>query len=144
MEISTDDYESIDLGEGRGYRHLKNARLHPQTEGWVALPCGDTTKSQAKIWLGGAPGARLIIAQDPEVDKRIPIGDAHPPQPRTSFIVRGHSAQAIFVSVWNFGATMAEPAAIHGAADSDITIELRHQENNSRWSLPLSGEVTRD
>jgi len=142
VEISTEDYESVQLGEGRGYCHLTNARLHPQTKGWIALPCGTAVKSQANIWLGGAAEARLIIAQDPEVDQRTPIGDDLPPQPRTSLIVRGHAAQAVFVSVWSFGAAMAEPTAIHGGADSDVTIELRHQENNSRWSLPLSGEVT--
>jgi hypothetical protein len=141
-DVSTNGYEPVNLGEGRGYCHLDNAVLHPQQQGWVALTCGIAAKSGAHIWLGGAPGARLIIAGDPAVDKRTPIGDGHPPQPRTSFIVRSQSAQAVFVSLWSFGTAMVEPVAIHGTADSDMTIELRHQENSTNWSLPLSGEVT--
>jgi len=100
----------------------------------------DGTPSHCAVWLDGAPGARLILADDPAVDNRRPIGDLHPPEPRSCLIARCRAASALFVSLWSFG-DVAEGGIVQGKADEDITIEARQHGQTRRWLLPLHGEV---
>ncbi|MCE9589131.1 MAG: heparinase II/III family protein [Planctomycetes bacterium] len=135
--------EPIDLGQNLGYRHLTDARMHPQKTGWVTVPFTlGSSPARGVIWLGGAPDARLIIAADPEVDGRTPIGDIAPPQPRTSLIVRSTTASALFVSIWGFG-TAVEGGAVTGSAGTDAMVEVRLAGQAHRWTLPMRGVVKR-
>lgn len=141
LNLDTGAGDAIDLGQNVGYRHLTNGRLHPKDGGWATLSLGSAGE-QAHIWLDGAPESQLILAQDPEVDGRTPIGDANPPQPRTSVIVRSRTAQALFVSVWNFSEAAATPVAVEGDAGTTVKIEVRTKDGTAVWTLPLEGEVT--
>jgi len=129
--------DPVDLGEKRGYRHMTDARLHPQTQGWVSLPVGAVDRSQANLWLDGAPGAQLIIAHDTPVDNRRPIGDAFPPQPRTALILRTHASAALFVSLWSFDGDSTPTPAVESTAEGDIEIYVGSQ----LWRLPVAGPV---
>jgi len=133
--------EPVELGSNRGYRHFTGARQLSQGSGWATVPFTlDGTPSHCAVWLDGAPGARLILADDPAVDNRRPIGDLHPPEPRSCLIARCRAASALFVSLWSFG-DVAEGGIVQGKADEDITIEARQHGQTRRWLLPLHGEV---
>ena len=138
--------EPIDLGQNRGYRHLTDARLHPQHDGWVVCPVTlDTGLVHAAIRLDGLPDAQLIVTRDPEPDDRIAIGDLTPPQPHTCLIVRSLTASALFVSVWGLGKTAPGAGCdVHGEACGDVTVELDHAGRTHRWQLPMHGDVRRE
>lgn len=135
--------EPLDLGQNRGYQHFMNARRHPQRGGWVALPFTlDTGSGRALVWLDGAPDARLLLAQDPELDERTPMGDLVKPQPRTCVLVRTRASSALFVSLWSFAPAAVEPLAVQGAAGTDVAVALQSNSRRQHWLLPFQGPVT--
>lgn len=134
--------EAVNLGTNRGYRHISGARLHPQRTGWVGVPFTlDGASARATLWLGDDPGMRLILARDPEPDRRKPVGDDALPQPRTSLIVRTQASEALFVSLWSVGLTAVEGGEVQGSAGGNIVIAVKCNGQTHRWSLPMSGIV---
>lgn len=136
--------EAIDLGQNMGYRHMSDAKMHPQRGGWVHVPFTfDSVASHASLWLDGSPDARVILARDVDPDRRTPIGDRVKPQPRTSVMVRARSKAMLFVSVWSYGVARPEVGRVLGSADGDVTVELTSGGTPHHWHLPMRGDVTR-
>jgi hypothetical protein len=138
------DGQAVDLGDERGYRHMTDGVEHPQRGGWVDLAYTYCDRpARAQVWLDGAKDARLILANDPPVDSRRPIGDTEKPQPRTCVMVRSRSKAALFVSLWSFGGTNPPRCtAVEGAGDADVSVAVQVDGGTQRWSLPARGDVS--
>ena len=133
----------VDLGQQPGYRHLSKARMLPPQGGWVSLPFKvDKAQACCSLWLGGAPEARVIMADDLDRGEELPYGALRSYGPQTCLLVRSRAASALFVSLWSFGAEVAGKA-VRGGAGEDVTVELQVGGQVQRWCFPAHGEVVR-
>ena len=133
----------VDLGEQPGYRHLVDPRvLSPRTD-WARLPfTAGRAPLCCSLWLGGAPGATVIMARDPDLGPAIPLGALEPIARPTCLMVRVHAVSMLFVSLWSLGADMTG-GVVRGAATEDVEVMLEVDGVGQAWRFPMQGDVTR-
>jgi hypothetical protein len=135
--ITTDSTNPVQHSEQRGYNHLTNTRQLLIDSSSTTLSWDDghgTTRGQILT----PPGAQMILADDPIDDKPHTIGGRDVCNERTSLIVRARAAQAVFISLWSFGAG-TEPllAEMRGAAGKAIELDVSSHNLITTWHFPI-------
>ena len=131
---------AVDLGQARGYRHFTDAWRYPARPGWRPLAlAGAPTPVHVTLWLGGPGDAQLIVAQDPPVDARRPIGDSVTPRHRHCLLVRRRAAAALFVALWSFDGKAVVAERPRTRADGSVLLAWRHGTTARRWRCPGVG-----
>ena len=137
-----DNATPMELGAGRGYRHLSSAHEWsapgPIAEATWGLRNGAVTRAAIAL----PDGASLIAATDPTCDKPHLLG-SHPDEDtrRTTVIVRAPGASLVFISHWQFD--QDEPIAFAvDQADPQVQVVLRTGTGSDQniWRLPFEPE----
>jgi hypothetical protein len=130
----------IRLGTARGYQHLTAARV--LRSGKPPILAWQTEGDPCQCVFAAIPGARLILAQEPEAEsKSKSLGELTFDPARTTVLQRVRANAAVFASFWTVGADSIAVQRVQGRANGDLVLTAASGSQRLRWELPQTGPV---
>ncbi len=126
----------FELGQRRGYRHFSKAKRLSVPGETIALEWDSGTRA----CILPPANAEIIVASDPESEKKPALGEIGELEPRTTVIVRTCGNDALFLSLWTFGNEGAQLALVQGTVRTDLVIST----GKDRWEFPWENKAVRE
>jgi hypothetical protein len=139
-ELSKPERTPIDIGDRRGYQHLREVSLlqtgksNTECLDWKTTGC-----RQRSIHLL-PPDSKFIAARPPELEDDMDphrLGALREDDPRELVIVRSQCDRALFVTLWTRADKEIELQLESGAASEDLCFVIEPGDNAQRLFMPF-------